>query len=962
MSDRQNSRLRLLVVLGVLSIVSACAQWGNSTARLPKAMVERQQWSHETSDLPPDQDTVYGRLSNGVRYILKENRTPRDRVSMHLYIQCGSMAELPGEEGLAHFLEHMQFDGSAHFPPGEIVKYFQRIGMQFGPDANAHTGFAQTVYDILLPKGDTQSIDEGLLVLSDYAQGALLLPEQIEKEKKVVLAEKRSRDSADYRTLKATLEFKVPGTLLASRLPIGKEESIAAFNTDKARRFYDAWYRPERMILVLVGDFDATAARKLVEDRFAKLQPRAEAGILQEFGSFTHQGLNSFYHHERERGATSVHIETAEVGPMPADTGANQRKELLKELADRIVQRRLDALLQEHNSILTSASISSGSYLEQIRYAEISADCKPENWESALALIEQALRKAFLFGFSASELNMAKSSLRADLQKAVNEENTQESKDLAANIMNALGEWLVFQSPRQHMALLDPMLEAASLEQVQRAFADTWSASHRLVLVTGNADLTSDGQDPAKKISAVYLQSHQLPVPPPVEPAAARFPYLPEPPSSGAVASRTRMEDLGIEQVTFANGLHMVLKRTAFKENEVLAHLTFGRGRSSEPADLPGLALVTEEAANEAGFGAMDRVALENALAGRLAKVSLDVTENLFVLKGQAATAELPLLFQLLQAHIQDPGHRSEALETAFRRLDQRYQSLSHSVEGMMQLGGQRFLASGDSRFGWPLWPRMRQLTLEEIKAWFGYQLTHAPLELAVVGDFDPDQVVALAARYLGSLPQREPFAEGASRPAPQFPAGDSLRLTTETTIDKALVAVSYPTNDFWDIGRTRRLNVLAELLSERLRVRIREKLGAAYSPYAYHHAYRAYQGYGLMQAVFLVDPKQADAIVTETKNIVDEITSQSISEDELRRALDPTLTQIKDLRQSNAYWINSVLVGSTRHPEQLAWARSIEADYAAIGVAEINTLAKQYLDNRKVATIIIAPQNIAGR
>lgn len=962
MSDRQKSRLKFLAVLGVLSLVNACAPWGSSTARLPKAMVDRQQWSHETSDLPPDPETVYGRLPNGVRYILKENRTPRDRVSMHLYVQCGSLAELPGEEGLAHFLEHMQFDGSTHFPPGEMVKYFQRIGMQFGPDANAHTGFAQTVYDILLPKGDTQSIDEGLLVLSDYAQGALLLPEQVEKEKKVVLAEKRSRDSADYRTLEATLEFQVPGTLPARRLPIGKEESIAAFNTDKARRFYDAWYRPERMILVLVGDFDATAARKLVEDRFAKLQSRADTRLLQEFGAFTHQGLKSFYHHERESGATSVHIETGEVRPMPADTAANQRKDLHKALADRIVQRRLDALLQEHNSILTSASISSGYYLEQIRYAEISADCKPENWENALALIDQALRKAFLFGFSASELNMAKSTFRADLQQAVNAENTQESKDLAADIMSALGEWRVFQSPRQRMALLNSMIEDASLEKVQRAFADTWSAPHRLVLVTGNADLTSDGLAPDKKISAVYQQSHESQVSPPVEPATARFPYLPDPSSSGAVASRTRMEDLGIEQVTFANGLRMVLKRTAFKENEVLAHLTFGGGRSSEPADLPGLALVTAEEANEAGFGAMDRIALENALAGRLAKVSLDITESMFAINGQAETAELPLLFQLLHACIQDPGYRSEALETAFRRLDQRYQSLSHNVEGMMQLGGQRFLAGGDSRFGWPQWPRMRQLTIEEIKAWFGSQLTHAPLELAVVGDFDPDQVVALAAHYLGSLPQRGPLVEGALRPAPQFPAGDSLRLTAETTIDKALVAVSYPTADFWDIGRTRRLNVLAELLSERLRVRIREKLGAAYSPYAYHHAYRAYQGYGLMQAVFLVDPKQADAIVTETKTIVDAITSQGISEDELRRALDPTLTQIKDLRQSNAYWINSVLVGSTRHPEQLAWARSVEADYAAISVAEINTLAKQYLDNRKVATIIIAPQDFAGR
>ncbi len=956
MAGRTKGYLCQFLLLGIFLFINACAFWRVPVEKSVEALAPRERWAHETSDLSPDPQAEFGSLPNGMRYILKKNHTPTDRVSMHLFIQSGSLAEADGEEGLAHFLEHMLFDGSTHFPPGEMVKYFQRIGMQFGPDANAHTGFAQTVFDILLPSGDSQSIAEGLVVLSDYAQGALLLPEEVEKEKKVVLAEMRSRDSAQYRTLEASLSFQVPGTLVARRLPIGKADSISAFSTEMAREFYDAWYRPERMILVLVGDFDLDTARNRVIERFASLQARTSPRALPNFDPFTHKGVKPFYHHEPENGATSVSIETTEIQREPGDTAENQRKELLLDLADRIVQKRLDFLSQQQNSVVTTASIDSGYYLRQIRYAQISADCKPEKWNEALALIERTLRQALLFGFTLSELARAKSSFLAELQQAVNAENTRESKQLAQEILASLGEWRVFQTPRQRMALLAPMIDALSAEEVHQAFAKNWSAPHRLVMVTGNADLATDKSEPKQKILNAYQQSDRQLVTPPEEKTAVQFPYLPEPTEKGRVASRIRMEDLGIDKVVFSNGVQLVMKRTTFKEKQVLARLSFGGGQSVEPADRPGLALLTEALGKEAGFGAMDRMTLENALAGRLAKVSLDVKEDCFLLDAESSSQELELLFQLLQAALEDPGYQSEALATALKRLEQQYQALNHTVEGRMQLEGYRFLANGDSRFGWPEWPLLSRLELSQIKSWLGSQLNTMPLELAVVGDFDPERVVDLTARYLGSLPPRESYSENRKRPAPIFPEGKMLRLSPESKIDKALVVVGYPTGDFWDIQRTRRLNVLAEVFSERLRVRIREKLGASYSPYAYHRAYRAYPGYGLLQAFLLVDPKKTEAIVAETQAIANDLSTQGIGPDEFRRALDPTLAQIKDMRQSNAYWINSVLTGSTRHPEQLEWARTIERDYAAITIKELNGLARRYLDNRRAAVIVIAP------
>lgn len=957
MDARKLLTAALCAAIGALLVLSGCASHFAAGHTPPMALVDRGPWPHHGTDLAPDEHTHFGRLPNGLRYILKENRTPRDRVSMHLYVHVGSLAEKEGEEGLAHFLEHMLFNGSTHFSPGELVKYFQRIGMQFGPDANARTGFSHTVYDIHLPTGDAESISEGLLVLNDFAQGALLLPDQVEKEIGVVLAEKRSRDSARYRAMKAAFAFEMPGTLLPRRFPIGTVEAIQSFDTQSVRQFYDAWYRPERMVLVMVGAFDVQATKALIDEAFADMQPRAEPRPLPDFGRFTHMGLNTFHHFEPEIGAVSVSIETVVQRPTPKDSKAYQHSQLLEELADRMMQRRLDAKRQQPDSVLTTARIASGDYLQQIRFTEISADSRPEHWENALAILEQSLRKALTHGFSSSELERVKRAYHADLQRAVDEERTLESMDLAQRLISGLNRWRVYQSARQRMDLLAPMLEEITVEQVNQAFADNWSAPHRLVLVTGNADPAAMAPRPEAYIQSVYEESKATVVQPFVDRAEAQFPYLASPADSGRIQQRQYYEDLGIEQIEFANGVRLILKPTDFRENEVLAALSFGRGRSSEPVDQPGLAEMTAAVINDSGFGALDRIALENALAGRLAQIALEVREDMFVVQGEAVRSELPLLFQLYYTLINDPGYRDEARQAALRRLEQQYRSFAHSAEGLMRLRGQAFLAGGDSRFGWPEWRQIEKISLEQVRQWFGQVLAQAPLEMVVVGDFQVEAVVELAARYLGTLPPRVDPSDAPERDRPVFPAGQRLHLTVDTAIERGLVVVAYPTADFWDIQRTRRLNLLGDLVSDRLRVRIRETMGAAYSPFAFHRAHRAYPGYGMLQAFLLVDPAQTEVIADEVTSVVDTLRREGVRPDELRRALDPTLTRIKDMRRSNTYWLNSVLIGAGRQPQQLDWARHMESDYAAISAEQINALADQYLDNQKAARIIIVPK-----
>ena len=242
------------------------------------------QWPQTKSDLKPDPDLVFGRLKNGFRYVLMNNKEPADRVSMHLNVQAGSLQESEKQRGLAHFLEHMLFEGTTHFPSGELVKYFQSIGMQFGPDANAHTGFAETVYDVLLPDGKKTSLEQALIVMQDYAEGALLLESEVAQERGVVLAEKRTRDSVGYRTFVATANFQFANTRIVRRLPIGIESVLKSADRRRVKAYYDTFYRPERMMLVMVGDFNIDVAQTLIADRFAGLKARAPAGAEIDLG------------------------------------------------------------------------------------------------------------------------------------------------------------------------------------------------------------------------------------------------------------------------------------------------------------------------------------------------------------------------------------------------------------------------------------------------------------------------------------------------------------------------------------------------------------------------------------------------------------------------------------------------------------------------------------------------------
>ena len=914
-------------------------------------------WPHEQGDLKPDPALVFGRLPNGFGYVLMHNTEPKDRVSVKLGVRAGSLQEEENQRGVAHYLEHMAFNGSEHFPPGELVQYFQAIGMRFGNDVNAHTGFNETVYQLMLPDGTKGSLEKGLAVMADYAYGLFLLPEEIDRERGIILAEKQTRDSVGHRTFVESLKFFMDHAKVSYRMPIGTEEVIKAADQPLLKGFYDTWYRPENMFLVMVGDFDTQAAVPLIEAAFGAFQARTDTHPVTLLEKVTHEGIKTFYHYESEAGNTDVSVETLRTVEPGPDSFATQKKRLLEAMANQIVKHRLDSLKEQPDCPFTAASVGSGDFLECYKYSSISATCAPDKWEDSLALVEKILRQALRYGFTREEVIRVQKEFEANLDTAVAKAATRNSGSLASLITRNVMSDEVMMSPAQEKELFGPVVAGASQRALHKAFRKVWPASHRLVLVTGNALIEQEGWRPGEYIGLIYDKSAKARVEKPKKQEAKAFPYLPEPEEPGKLARENDIDDLGVVQLVFNNGVTVNIKKTDFKDSQILSSMRLGAGRSQEPKDKPGLFMLAPSVFNDSGLGGMTQDELARALAGASTGLGLEVGEDAFFLKGSTIPKELPLLFQLYAHYLQDPGFRPEAYGRSMKRFEQMFEDLSHTVEGAVQLHAMPFFAGMDTRFGTPSRAAFMTLSLDDVKSWVEPVLKTAPVELSIVGDLDVGQVRDLAARYLGSLPARIP-AKGAREAAVTFPAGESRLFQVDTKISKGMVLVGYPTEDIWDMSRNRRLNIMAEVFSDRLRKDVREKLGLTYSPQAWNHPMRAYPGFGFLTVSITIDPSKVDQVVEVVRNIAQDLASNGPDKDEVERALMPSVTHIKDMLRTNPYWLNTVLSGASLHPQKLEWCRTILDDYSSITPEDVARNAKKYLVNENSSVVMIVPQD----
>lgn len=936
----KNSLLFVLIFLFLFQKTSQAAT-GDSSCFQDK-------WPYEFSDISPDPELFRGRLENGMRFIIKENHEPENRVALYLDVQAGSLNETENQRGIAHFLEHMMFNGSIHFPPGSLVKYFQEIGMNYGGDANAHTGYSETVYNLVLPDGKIQDLEKGLLVLADYARGALLPEKEINRERGVILAEKRARDSALYRTHIASTSFAFRGTRIPERTIIGSEEILKTADRTVLKSYYDSWYRPENMVLVVVGDINPGKAQKSIEKFFSPLRAAGEKPACPDFGHLQHRGEEFFYYYEPELAKTDVSIESLWDKIPENDSVALETQEIKRFIAGMIIRYRLQKILEKSGAPFTEAGFYYGDLEGRIGYGSISAQTDGTHWRETLVLLNNTLRQALRFGFYEHELERAKKEILAGFDAAVLQEKNEDSRFIARKIIRHINSNRVLQSAEQERDLYGPIVKGFSLTDIHREFKKIWDHDSRLVSVTGDVHLGRS----EKEIKTVYQDSLRQTITAFKYNKKGKFPYLKTPETTTSPKQVFNSPELGVEVIRFGNGTVLNMKKTGFRKNEIQMTISFGTGELDEPQ--PGMSMIAEDVINESGTGRFSKSELNEILAGSTVELGFSIQESSFLWQGSALTKDFDDLLESIYSHIFDITVRKTAFESVMTDIAQMYKKLEQDVDGAVPLKILPFLANGNAHFGLPPRESVLKVNFSQLSEWVNTLVPENELEISIVGDFDRKVVINGIRKYFSGLklfPRKIPESERIL-----FPKGRKKDIRVQTSIAKSVILVAWLTEDFWDISRTRKFHLLASVIEDRLRKVLREKLGATYSPEAFSTNSRTYRDYGFIAAHVTAEPGREEMIVKEIFRIAEELRENGVTDEELERARKPLLTSIRESLENNSYWLYSVLLKSSIHPEQLKWPLTIEDEYARIKKEELDRLVQEYLTEARAAVGVARP------
>jgi zinc protease len=908
---------------------------------------------HDQSDLKPEPGVRFGKLPNGLRYAVMANSEPKGRASLRLLVNAGSLQEEEDQRGIAHFLEHMAFNGSLHYPPGTLIEFFQRIGMGFGPDTNASTSFDRTLYLLELSNTQTGTLDEGLKVFADYASGLLLQPAELDRERGIILSEKRARDTVNFRTFVADLAFTLPEARFAHRLPIGETEVISNAPRERFQDFYDTWYRPERISVIAVGDFSAEDMERRIEAAMKGLTARAPARPDPDLGRVsTGDGVRVHYYPEPEASITTVAVRTVTPFSARPDTAAERLSTLPRTVANAIINRRFATLARMEKATFVSAQVRTADQYDFFRESELEISAKPELWSDALAAGEQELRRALTHGFQPGELAEVRAAFINALEQSVRTAATRRSPALADDLANDLLRNRVSTDPQADLALFRPALERLTPADCLAALRDAWAPAGRLLSVSGNV-VIAEGPSTIRR---AYDASLAKPVAAPAAETTVAWAYTDFGPP-GRVTDRTEVQDLGITQVRFNNGVRLNFKRTDFEASRVLFSTRIAGGSMTEPKGQRGLATLTSATFDAGGLGRHSTSDLQRILAGRTVSVAFRTAPDAFEFTGSASPKDLRLALEWLTAKITDPGYRPESLRLAQKGLEQMYAGFAHTPNGPISTEVANLIASGDPRFGTPPKDVMFSRTLDEVRAWLTPALRTGPLEIGIVGDFEADVVIEAVAATLGALPARGERADDSALRQVAFPGTPFNRsYEIDSKLQKGLALFYWPTTDGRDAHTSRRLGLLASVVTDRMRLRLREEMGGTYSPSARSVASDTFPGYGYLTSGIDIDPAAAEQIAEAVTALSAELHQRGVTEDELTRAKRPALTSIRESARSNAYWLNSVLARAQERPEVLGWARNREADVASITKAELDQLARMYLDPSRLSRAVVIP------
>ncbi|MEX2662500.1 MAG: insulinase family protein [Vicinamibacterales bacterium] len=855
-----------------------------------------------TDPLPFDTAVSKGTLPNGLTYYIRKNTRPEKRVMLQLAVKAGSVDETDQQQGLAHVLEHMAFNGSRHFKPGELIKTLESSGARMGPHVNAYTSFDETVYMFQVPTDKEGLVARGLQALADIGSGLTLDPKEVEKERGVVIEEWRGGLGAATRLRDQQIPVLYHGSKYAERLPIGEPNVLKSFTLATLRAFYTRWYRPDRMALIVVGDIDPAAMEAQVRTLFGPMPKPAAPAPARSYEVPLHAELLVAVATDPEATQSSVSVMRKRTR-QPDNTVADYRRNLVEQTVYQMLNERFDELSRKKDARFLGAGAFEAPLSPAVAAFSLGAGVEEGKIAEGLSALEIETNRVQQFGFGPAELERARKWWLASYERAYNEREKSESGTYAQEYVRHFlrGEPApgIEYEYRLAQALI-PSITAADVGTVAKElFADT----ARVIIATApkkeGVAVPTEAQlrDTIAKADAVAVTPWAD-----AGTARALMDGLPEP---GAIKDRREVAALGMTVVRFANGVEAWLKPTDFQNDEVLYSLSAPGGASLAPKEKFVEALLAPALVQVSGIGGHKAVDLQKLLAGKLANANAAIALSTHQISGSARPGDLETGLQLLHLSFTQPGNDDEAFANIRKQLEALY---ANREQNPNLLFGEKVgeVNSGHNYTAEPVTrERLSKLDREAMAAFYKERFSNAAdFTFLMIGAFTIDEALPLVARYVGSLPSTGTPVSKPKDVGLKFPSSVEKVTVQKGREPKVTTLLSFFADPPQDPREITRISTAADVLEITLREILREELGETYSVGVGFSQEPHQRGGGHVSVSFTAAPENLEKMTARVMQEVQRMQKEGPSEDFVNRAKESARREHETGMKQNGYWI----------------------------------------------------------
>lgn len=905
--------------------------------------------------LPFDKEVKTGKLKNGFQYYIRKNVEPKERVTMYLATKVGSILETEDQLGLAHFLEHMNFNGLKHFPKNELVNYLQKAGVRFGSDLNAYTGFDQTVYQLPIPSDDPELLKNGLQVMRDWAQDALLADEEIDKERGIVLEEMRGGRGASQRMRDQFLPIMLNNSLFSNRLPIGTEESITNFPYAALREFHEEWYRPDLQSIIIVGDIDVVAMEKEVQRLFSDLKvPKNPKKRVEHTVPLLNK--NQFIAVTDPEMTYTVGQITIKHKEQKVKTVGDLRKSLLKSVYNNMLSSRLGELGQSATPPFVQASVSIGEFLGGLDAYNAVFVAKPNEFEAGFKALVRELSRSEKFGFTETEFQRIIGAIQKNNETVYLERDKKKSDSYVNSYLNHYLEDAPALSNEDSYHLYKQLLPGLTLKEVEAIGKEYYVNQNRdiIIMAPDNQKASLPSEETINKwfaeVAAENITAY--------EDKVSELPLLASLPGKGQVLSSKAVAAIDAKELVLSNGIKVILKPTSFKNDEILINANSPGGTSLyADADYYSAAQAAS-LINASGVGQLNAIELQKYMIGKNVNISPSLNERSEGLSGYTDKEGLKVAFELIHGYFTAPRIEDDVFQSFITRSKSMManqesdpnQVFSKTVMASLYNNNIRRVPMGLNDL--PLINKDRALAIYKERF-----ADASDFVFTIVGSFTEEEIKPYLEQYLASLPalNRHDKAKdlGLYEPSKGFE-----KIVRKGQEQKATAVLNFYGDYSYNEQENMNMKALESVLSIKLIERLREEESGVYGTSARSNVSKSPKNRFSFSVSFGTGVERYEALIRSTIDEINKVKSNGPSTEDLAKFKIEQKRQLELSVKENGFWLGQIAGAYQRGDDPTYITRYVQ-ELDKISVESVKAVANKYLLEEQLFKFILLPDAV---